>query len=97
MLQNVWHAGIIWRVGFESNGEYIVRIVTGDVEIFGASLVVLELQCCELKLRDLLDSLQCKAMDLLPNLRIIGQLGDGSVSATRRGGHPQRSEGAACP
>lgn len=50
----MWHAGIIWRICLEADGEDIVAVVTGDMEVFGASLVVLEVQGCQLELRDML-------------------------------------------
>lgn len=71
MLQDVWHTSRIWRIGLEANGEDIVGVVAGDVQIIGAGLVVLQKQSRQLELGHLLDALQGEAMELLARLRKV--------------------------
>lgn len=63
MFEDVRHASVVGRIGLESDGEDIVRIVSRDVEVVCARLVMLELQCRQLQLGDLLDTLESKAME----------------------------------
>jgi hypothetical protein len=74
VLQNVGHSGCIWRIRLEADGEDIVCVVAGDVQIFGASLVVLKVERRQLQLRYLLDALESEAMELLARLRKIGDI-----------------------
>lgn len=62
MLQYMWHSGSIWWICLEPNGEDIVRIFSGDMQVFGASLVVLQMESCQLELWHLLHALQSEAM-----------------------------------
>ena len=39
---------MIWGVSLEADGEDIVLVVSGDVQIFHSSLFMLELESCEL-------------------------------------------------
>lgn len=39
---------MIWGVSLEADGEDIVLVVSGDVQIFRSSLLMLELEGCEL-------------------------------------------------
>ena len=41
MLQDVWHSSRIWRICLEADGENIIRIVAGNVQVLGARLVML--------------------------------------------------------
>ena len=71
MFQDVWHSSGIWRVSLEADGEDIVRILSGNVQVLGARLVVLEVQCSQLKLGHLLDALEGEAVQLLADAREV--------------------------
>jgi len=71
MFQDVWHSSGVWRVSLEANGEDIVRILAGNVQVLGARLVVLEVQCSQLKLGNLLDALEGEAVQLLADAREV--------------------------
>jgi hypothetical protein len=85
VLEDVWHAGGIWWVGLEANGEHVVRILAGDVQVLGASLVMLQVQCRKLELWHLLDALERKTVKLLARLREVVDIGDCGISALRDG------------
>lgn len=48
VLKYVRNASVIWGVSLEADGEDIVLVVSGDVQIFRSSLYMLELEGCEL-------------------------------------------------
>lgn len=58
----MWYTRVIGRICLEANGEDIIAIVTGNMEMFGASLVVLEVQGCQFKLWDVLATEQSEAV-----------------------------------
>lgn len=62
MFQDVRHSRIIWGIRLEPDGEDIVLILPGNVEIISASLVVLEVQGRQLEFRDMLRTDQSEAM-----------------------------------
>lgn len=64
MLQDMWHTGVIWRVGLEADGEDIVAVISGNVKMFGTSLIVLQVQGRQLELRHVLRAKQREAMKL---------------------------------
>lgn len=78
MLQDMGHTGIVGRVCLETDREDIVAIVSGDVQMLGAGLVVLQVQRRQLELRDMLRPQQRKAVELLAGLWELGELGDSS-------------------
>jgi hypothetical protein len=86
----MWHSGGVWWVGLEADGKDIVRILAGNMQVFGASLVVLEMQCGQLQLWDLLDALESKAMELLADIRKVGDIGNGGISTSRQSGQSVR-------
>lgn len=85
VLQDVWHASVIWRVGLEADRENIVTIVPGNVKMFSACLIVLQVQCSQLEFWYMLSPKQCEAVKLLTSLGMLGELRDsplGSVDCT---------------
>ena len=88
MLQDVWHSGGIWRIGLEADGEDIVRILAGNVQVLGARLVVLEMQCSQLKLRHLLHVLEGESVQLLADARKVGDIGHSGIATSGEGGQP---------
>lgn len=80
MLQDVGDAGVIGRVRLEANGEDIVGIVTRNVQVVGAGLVVLQLQCRQLQLWNVLCSDESESMELGARLRIQGEIRHGLAS-----------------
>lgn len=77
MLENVRDSGIIGRVRLEPNGKDIVAIFSGNVQVVGASLVVLEVQRGKLKLGDMLGANEGEAVQLRAGLGVLRQLGHG--------------------
>ena len=90
MLENVRHSSGIRRVGLETDGEDIVGILTGNVQILGASLVMLKVQSRQLQLWYLLDALEREAMQLLADIRKVGDIGNGGISTPRESGQSLR-------
>lgn len=41
MFQDMRHASAVWGIGFEADGEDIVLVISGHVEVVCARLVVL--------------------------------------------------------
>lgn len=80
MLQDVGDAGVIGRVRLEADGEDIVGVVARNMQIVGAGLVVLQLQCRQFQLRNVLCSDECESMELGARLRIQGEIRHGLAS-----------------
>lgn len=74
VLQDMWHAGVIRRVGLEADGEDIIAVITGNVKMFGTSLVVLQVQGRQLKLGHMLGAQQGEAVKLLACSGIVRKL-----------------------
>jgi hypothetical protein len=74
MLEDMRYSGMVRRICLEANREDIVLVLSGNMQIVGSSLVVLQVQSCQLELRDMLRVEESKAVDLLPWLRILGKL-----------------------
>ena len=72
------NTGVVRRVGLEADGEDIVAIVTANVKVFGACLIVLEVQGGQLEFRDMLGPQQGKAIEFIARLRELGEFGDSS-------------------
>ena len=68
MLKYVGNTSVIWGVGLEANGEDIVLVVPGNVQIFRSSLLMLELEGCELQFRYVLLALEHEPMQVLSEL-----------------------------
>ena len=71
VFQYVWDAGIIWRVSLEANAENIVLVVSCNMEIFCASLVVLQMNSCKLELRNVFGTLQSESVQMISRPWII--------------------------
>lgn len=76
MLQYVRYSCIIRRICFETNGEDIIFIFSGYMQIVCAGLVVLQMQSCQLEFWDMFRSDESEAMELLPGFWILGELCD---------------------
>lgn len=81
MLEDVRHTSRIGRVRLEADGEDIVGVVAGDMQVLGAGLVVLQVEGCQLQLRHLLDPLEGEAMELLAGLGKVGEVCHGCISS----------------
>jgi hypothetical protein len=57
MLQDMRNSSVIRRIRLEPDGEDIVGVVARNVEVVGASLIMLELESSEFQLRNLLNAL----------------------------------------
>jgi hypothetical protein len=93
MFEDVRHPSVIGRIRLEPDGEDIVRVISGDVEVVRPGLVVFELEGCQLQLGDLLHALESEAMDLLSDFRIAREIGDSSKSTSRRDSGAQAMNG----
>ena len=62
MLQDMGHAGVIGRIGLETNGEDIVAVFSCDVEVVGASIIMLKSHCCQMQLGNVLGILNSKTV-----------------------------------
>lgn len=62
MLEYMWYASVIWRIGFEANGKNVVFVISCNVQIFSPGFVVLQMEGFQLKLRDILHALQRETM-----------------------------------
>lgn len=80
MLQDVGDAGVIGRIRLEADGEDIVGVITRDMQVVGAGLVMLQLQCRQLQLRDVLCSDESESMELRARFRIQGEIRHGLTS-----------------
>lgn len=65
---------VIWRIGLEADGEDVIAIISGNVKMLGTCLVVLQVQGCQLKLRNMLAPEKSEAVKLLTSLGILGDL-----------------------
>jgi hypothetical protein len=93
VLQYMRHARTVWWVCLEADGKDIVRIISGNMQVVGASLVMLQVQRGELELRHLFDSLQREAMELFAGFRIAANCCQGGVTPIQRccgGGSKER-------
>jgi len=90
MLEDVWDTGGVWRVGFETDAEDIVRIISRDVQIVGARLVMLEVQRRQLQLGHVLGALKGEAMQTSSGLRQAGEVRDRGVMSS----HVRQAESA---
>jgi len=95
MLEDVWHPRGVGRVGLEADGEDIVGVVPGNVNVFGARLVVLQLEGRQLQLGHLLYAAEGEAMELLAHSGEGRGVGDGGIGTTEDGrrGRPREAEG----
>ena len=59
---------LVRRIGFEPDGEDIVLVVSGKMEVFGSGPIVLKLESCELQLWDMFRKLEGKPMQTRPRL-----------------------------
>ena len=84
MLENVWNASVVRRIGLEADAKDIIGVVASDMQVIGASLIMLEMQGRQFKLRDMLSSFDREAMELLAGFREAGEIGNGSIAATER-------------
>lgn len=71
----MWDARVVWGVGLEADREDIVAVVASDVQVFGARLVVPQVQCRQLELGNVLGAQQSEAMELLAGLGILREVG----------------------
>jgi len=69
------HPGVVWGVCLEANREDIVAVVARDVEVFGARLVVAEVQGGQLELRNMLRPQESEAMKLLAGFGVLREIG----------------------
>jgi len=83
MLQYVRNTSVIGRVGLEPDGEDVVLVVSCDMEMLRASLIMLEQQRCKLQFRNMLGALQGEAVQLLSGLGVVAQARGGSISSRR--------------
>ncbi len=88
MLEYMWHSGVVWRVCLETNREDIVLVLTGHMKVVGASFIMLEVQCCQLELGDMLQAHEGEAMELLSWLGVQSQFSNGFANRTF-GGAPE--------
>ena len=84
MLEYMRHASGVWWIRLEANTEDIVLVFSCYVQIVGARLVVLEEQCRQLQLRDVLGALEGEAMEASTRLRETGEVCDGGVASCGR-------------
>ena len=77
----MWYSSIIWGISLEPYGEDIVLIVACDVEVLCASLVMSQVQRCQLQLRYMLGTVQSEAVKMFPDLGIVAEFRDGGVSS----------------
>lgn len=68
MLKYVGDTCVIWGVSLEANREDIVLVVSGDVQVFRSSSLMLEFKGSELQFRDMLLALEHESMQILPKL-----------------------------
>lgn len=78
VLQDVRDACVIRGIGLETDGEDVVAIISGNVEMFSAGFVMLQVQSRQLQFRDMLRSQQREAVKLLTRLRELRELSDSS-------------------
>lgn len=74
MLEDMWDSRGIWWIGLEANREDIVRVISGNVQILCARLIVVKLQSRQLKLWKVLGPLQRKSVKLFAWLGILAEL-----------------------
>ena len=82
MFENVWNAGVIRGVCLESDGKDIIAILSRDVKMFGARLIMLKVQSCEFKLWNLFGPQQGEAMELIAWLWKVRQICDSSLGSS---------------
>ena len=58
MLQNMRHTSTVWRIGLETDGKYIIVVISGDMKILRASIFMFQIKGCKLKFRNMFFSLQ---------------------------------------
>lgn len=68
MLEDMWDPSVIWWIGLEADREDVVLVVTSNVKMLSASLVMLQAESCELQFWNMLDLLQGEAMKLVAEL-----------------------------
>jgi hypothetical protein len=74
MLEDMRHPGVVRRICLESDREDIVLVFACNMQIVCASLVVLQVQSCQLEFGDMLRAEEREAVNLLSRLRILGKL-----------------------
>jgi hypothetical protein len=84
MLQDMRDTRIIRWVGLEPDREDIVAILASDVQVFGARLVMAQVQRRQLELGDMLRPQKREAMELLANFRVLREVGRSSRSSLGR-------------
>lgn len=72
--------GIVRRIRLEADGEDIVGVIAGNVQIVGAGFVVLQLQCSEFQLWNVLCSDDSKAVEFGARLWIQREIRHGLSS-----------------
>lgn len=71
---------IVWWVRLEADRKDIIAIIARDVQVVGASLVVLEVQSRQLQLGNMLGAHQGEAMELLADLGEQAKVSDSLAS-----------------
>jgi hypothetical protein len=84
VLEDMGNTSVVIGVGLESDGKYIVGIVSGNVNVVGAGSVVLKLDSCKLKLGNLLCALDGETVKFVAGLGEFLEVGQSSESALRR-------------
>lgn len=80
MFQYVRDARFIWRVGFESDRENIVLVISGQVQVLSTSLIMLKIQGRELQPWNMLHTLVGKPMEICTGLRQCSRTSDSGIS-----------------
>ena len=83
------HPSVIWWIRLETDGKDIVLVVSRNMHILGASLVMLKVKSCKLQLRDMLGALQGEAMKLFTRFGVLGQVCYRGVSPSLKPLKPQ--------
>ena len=68
MFKDMRHPRGIRRVRLEADGEDVVRVIAGDVQVISAGLVVLEVEGGELEFGHMFRSLQRETVEFGPGL-----------------------------
>lgn len=78
------HPSIIRRICLEADGEDVVRVISGHVQILRSCFIMLEMEGCKLELWHVLGALESEAMKLFARIRINIQVGHGSILSSTR-------------
>ena len=77
MLEDMRQAGVINWVRLEINREYIVRVISRNMQIFRSGFVMFQLHCCQVELWNAFRPLNCEAIDLAARFERCAQGGGG--------------------